>query len=154
LTESVVAGTRLGRDLAWELPAEALDVGDDSAEAGLIDPAHKTAIRTTMSRHAGVLRDATGLAEAATTMASINAGPPSSVPPSQAAYEATNIATVATALLAAAAARSESRGCHRRSDHPEPRPEWVTHLRVGLTSSPDAGPVAVVGGPSPAVVAP
>ena len=154
LTESVVAGTRLGRDLAWELPAEAVDDGDDPAAAGLIDSAHKSAIRTTMSRHVGVLRDATGLAEAATTLAAISAAPPSSAPPSQAAYEATNIATVATALLAAAAARTESRGCHRRRDHLEPRPEWVTHLRVGLAASPDAGPVAVVGGPRPAVVAP
>jgi L-aspartate oxidase len=153
LTESVVAGTRLGRDLAWELPAEAVDDGDDSA-AGLIDAAHKTAIRTTMSRHAGVLRDANGLAEAATILAAISADPLSSAAPSQAAYEATNIATVATALIASAAARTESRGCHRRSDHPEPRPEWVTHLRVGLAASPDAGPVAVVGGPRPTVVAP
>ena len=78
---------------------------------------------------------------------------PDSVPPSQAAYEATNVATVARALLAAATARTESRGCHRRSDHPEPRPEWVTHLHVGLASSADGEPVAVVGGPRPTVVA-
>ena len=153
LTESVVAGTRLGRDLAWELPAEAVDEGHDSA-AGLIDAAHKTEIRTTMSRHAGVLRDANGLAEAATTLAAISADSLSSTAPSQAAYEATNIATVAAALIAAAATRTESRGCHRRRDHPEPRPEWVTHLRVGLAASREAGPVAVVGGPRPTVVAP
>ena len=112
------------------------------ATAGLVDPAHKVDIRTAMSRHAGVLRDAAGLADAATRSTAITR--PARCrrcPPSQAAYEATNVATVARALLAAAAARTESRGCHRRSDHPEPRPEWVTHLHVGLAASPDAGPV-------------
>jgi L-aspartate oxidase len=154
LTESVVAGTRLGRDLAWELPAEAVDVVDGSPPGGLIDPAHKIAIRTAMSRHAGVIRDAAGLGEAVRSLDTIIATvAPGDVQPSQAAYEATNVATVARALLAAAAARTESRGCHRRGDHPEPRPEWVTHLHVGLSSSPDMEPVAVVGGPRPTVVA-
>jgi L-aspartate oxidase len=93
-----------------------------------------------------VLRDASGLDEAAMSLDGIIADP-GMVPPSQPAYEATNVATVARAVLAAAAARTESRGCHRRSDHPEPRPEWVTHLHVGLSSAADTGPVAVVGGP-------
>ena len=44
LTESVVAGTRLGRDLAWELPAEVGDGGGAAARrAALVDPAHKVA---------------------------------------------------------------------------------------------------------------
>jgi L-aspartate oxidase len=56
-------------------------------------------------------------------------------------------------MVAAASARTESRGCHRRTDHPEPRPEWVTHLAIGLPEPGDAtsnqlGPVTVVGGPS------
>ena len=146
LTESVVAGTRLGRNLAWELPTETSDEENAPAPAGLVDPEHKTAIRTLMSRHAGVLRDASGLDEAAVSLDGVIADP-GMVPPSQAAFEATNVATVARAVLAAAAARTESRGCHRRSDHPEPRPEWVTHLQVGLSSAADTGPVAVVGGP-------
>ncbi len=127
---------------------------DGSPPGGLVDPAHKITIRTAMSRHAGVVRDAAGLDEAVTSLDTIIATvAPGDVQPSQAAYEATNVATVARALLAAAAARTESRGCHRRSDHPEPRPEWVTHLHVGLSSSPDMEPVAVVGGPRPTVVA-
>ncbi len=68
LTESVVAGTRLGRDLAWELPAEIAAEDEPSAAAGLVDPELKTTIRTAMSRHAGVLRDAAGLGEAAGTL--------------------------------------------------------------------------------------
>ncbi len=155
LTESVVAGTRLGRDLAWELPAEVGDDVEASAPGGLVDPANRVAIRTTMSRYAGVVRDAGGLDEAVSSLDGIIATvAPDLVTPSQAAYEATNVATVARALLAAAAARTESRGCHRRSDHPEPRPEWVTHLHVALTSSGDIEPMTVVGAPHPAVLAP
>jgi L-aspartate oxidase len=155
LTESVVAGTRLGRDLAWELPpAVAADEVEPLTAAGLVDPVHKTTIRTAMSRHAGVLRDAEGLEEATATLDAVtSAPPPGLVQPTRAAYEATNLATVARAVLAAAAARTESRGCHRRSDHPEPRPEWLVHVRVALASSPDAGPVSVIGGPRPTVVA-
>ena len=155
LTESVVAGTRLGRDLAWELPEEVAAEEQPAVADGLVDAAHKVAIRSAMSRHAGVMRDASGLAAAAAILDGVLATvAPGLVQPSQAAYEATNVATVARALLAAAEARTESRGCHRRVDHPEPRPEWLTHLLVGRSSSPDAGPVAVVGGPRPTVVAP
>jgi L-aspartate oxidase len=155
LTESVVAGTRLGRDLAWELPQEVHLDEHAATPAGLVDPRHRIAVRMEMARHAGVLRVASGLADATATLDGIVAAvKPASVPPSQAAYEATNVTTVARAVLAAAAARTESRGCHRRSDHPEPRPEWVTHLRVGLSSSAETGPIAVVGGPRPTVGSP
>jgi L-aspartate oxidase len=48
-------------------------------------------------------------------------------------------------MVAAAAARTESRGCHRRSDHPSPRPEWLRHLDVTLDA---AGTVNVSDRPS------
>jgi L-aspartate oxidase len=153
LTESVVAGTRLGRDLAWELPEPVTEEEDEATAApsvapSLVDPAHRVVVRTAMSRHAGVLRDAAGLAEAIETLDTIAAKlAPGAVRPSQAAYEATNVLTVARAMLAAAAARTESRGCHRRLDYPESRPEWIAHLLVGLSTAPETGPVAVVGGP-------
>jgi L-aspartate oxidase len=149
LTESVVAGTRLGRDLAWELPAEV--VADDRGgepPCGLVDPSRRVDVRTTMSRHVGVLRDADGLGAAAGALdevaASITAG---AVEPSVAAYEATNMLTVARALVAAAATRTESRGCHRRADHPHPDPAWLVHLLVGLAETPDLGPVRVLSDP-------
>jgi L-aspartate oxidase len=149
LTESVVAGTRLGRDLAWELPAEvAADDGGGEAPCGLVDPPRRVDVRTTMSRHAGVVRDAAGLSAAADALdevaISVGAG---RVEPSLDAYEATNMLTVARALVAAAAARTESRGCHRRADYPEPDPAWLTHLLVGLSTSPELGPVRVLDDP-------
>jgi len=38
--------------------------------------------------------------------------------------ELANLATCAEALLAAATAREESRGCHVREEFAEPSPEW------------------------------
>jgi succinate dehydrogenase/fumarate reductase flavoprotein subunit len=43
-------------------------------------------------------------------------------------------------MVAAASARTESRGCHRRSDHPETLPEWLRHLDVTLDA---AGTISV-----------
>ncbi|MGI9646124.1 MAG: L-aspartate oxidase, partial [Ilumatobacteraceae bacterium] len=60
LTESVVAGTRVGRDLAWELPdrvAVAPDL-DDPLAPPLLDPARLREVRAAMSRHVGVFRSA------------------------------------------------------------------------------------------------
>jgi hypothetical protein len=59
-------------------------------------------------------------------------------------WEATNLLTVAGALTAAAQTRTESRGCHRRTDWTEQRDEWLTHLDVCLDY---AGCIAVAGGP-------
>ncbi len=48
--------------------------------------------------------------------------------PGVAAWEATNLVTVAGALVASARLRAESRGCHWRSDVESRRPEWHGHL--------------------------
>lgn len=153
LTESVVSGTELGRDLAWELPDPVVEVLAREERAGLVDPAERVTIRSAMSRHVGVLRDAASLAAAADALDDVAAATTDAVAPTQAAFEATNLLTVARAMVAAASARTESRGCHRRTDHPEPRPEWAAHLLVGLPTSDEAianqlGPVTVIGGPA------
>ena len=100
-----------------------------------------------MSRHVGVLRDEMSLSSAAGALGSIARNMRSAkrvvvaeidddavprIEPSRRTWEATNILTVATAMVAAASARTESRGCHRRSDHPTSRPEWIRHLEVTL----------------------
>ncbi len=154
LTESVVSGTWVGRDLAWEVPDRvAIDIDvDDPLDNELLEPSRLREVRAVMSRHVGVVRDELSLASAAGALGSIgrsmrsakrafvepddvDGDVPPRVEPSRRTWEATNILTVATAIVAAASARTESRGCHRRSDHPEPRPEWVRHLDVTLDST-------------------
>ena len=123
---------------------------DDPLDHPLLDPARLREVRAVMSRHVGVVRDALSLSSAAGALGAIGHGlaavnrvgesatddsdssTTSPVEPSRRSWEATNILTVATAMVAAASTRTESRGCHRRSDHPTSRPEWVRHLDVAL----------------------
>ena len=122
LTESVVAGTRVGRDLAWELPERVEPAADEAVvpDGRLLDPVRMTEVRAVMSRHVAVLRDAGSLATAAGALGAITRGLADDVVPSRRAWEGTNLLTVAGAVVAAATARTESRGCHRRTDHPAP----------------------------------
>lgn len=129
LTEGVVAGTRVGRALSWMLPEQVIpDIAEDVM--GLPANGSRVVIRTVMSRHVGVVRNAEGLASAHRSLsevartASVDAGP------HRKAFEAANLLTVATAVVAAATARTESRGCHRRSDFPETSREWQRHLII------------------------
>ena len=143
LTEGVVAGTRLGRELAWELPdVVALDVSTPPGPLALVDPADRSGVRVAMSRWVGVLRDPEGLAAAVSALDRTAAAARSDVVASRSAWEATNLLTVASAVVAAASARTESRGCHRRTDFVEPRDVWRTHLDLTL----DAGGVVDVAG--------
>jgi L-aspartate oxidase len=78
-----------------------------------------------MTRGAGVLRSADSLATAAkelTRLGELRARP------RNAAWEASNLLTVAAALVAAADARRETRGCHWREDHPDAVGQWRGHL--------------------------
>lgn len=132
LTEGVVAGTRLGHELAWKLPDKVEGV-DDVDGAGLLDSFHRAALRSAMSKHVGVLRTPEGLGVAADILDTLAANVTADVVPTRMSFEATNMLTIATAVVASASARTESRGCHRRTDFTEPRPEWVRHLTCGFT---------------------
>ena len=134
LTEGVVAGTRVGRDLAWELPEDVAwieEVIDDDLR--LVDPDRRTVIRTAMSKRVGVLRTPEGLDAAARTLDL----PADAAGCGRESWEATNLLTVARAVVTAATARTESRGCHRRTDYPEPRAVWLVHLDVRLDANGD-----------------
>ncbi len=136
LTEGVVSGTRVGRDLAWELPdrvePELPGSVDGSSQYRLVDPARLVEIRTAMSLHTGVLRDADSLVSAHEAITAVLADASTEVIPNRASWEATNLVTVAAAMVAAATMRTESRGCHRRSDHPETLESWRHSLDVTL----------------------
>ena len=108
-----------------------------------------------MSRHAGVLRDAAGLDQAAAVLDEVIAGiGRTATAPSQSAFEATNVVTVARAMLAAAAARTESRGCHRRT-RPSRHVAGVVDPPPSspCRSPPATDPVSVTGGPLAPVTA-
>jgi nicotinate-nucleotide pyrophosphorylase (carboxylating) len=143
LTEGIVAGTRVGRELAYRLPDPVEPEPLAAVDRHLVAGESRWEIRAAMSRHVGVRRSDSSLAEARSVLDRITAE--SVTPPTRAAWEATNILTVASAVVAAAAARTESRGCHRRLDFAEPRDVWRTHLDVRLDHN---GIVAVIGAPA------
>jgi L-aspartate oxidase len=81
----------------------------------------RESLQAAMTRSAGVVRSAASLDEARAALRQPTA-------PGPAGIECRNLATVAAALVVAAAARLESRGSHWRADHPDPDPD----LRVRL----------------------
>ena len=127
LTEGVVAGTRVGRALSWALP-ERVEPIDEDTDGELIDSYHRKALRTAMSRYVGVLRTPDGLANAAAILRTLAGNAASDVVPTRKAFEATNMLTIAMAVVQSAQTRTESRGCHRRTDFEEPADSWQHHL--------------------------
>ncbi len=127
LTEGVVAGTRVGRALSWELPDKVVSVDDDN-DGSLIDSYHRAALRSAMSRYVGVVRTPEGLASAARILNTLAENASPDVVPTRKAFEATNMLTIALAVVEAARTREESRGCHRRSDFVVPSDQWQRHL--------------------------
>ena len=127
LTEGVVAGTRVGRALSWSLP-EIVEPQEVEADGALIDSYHRAALRIAMSKYVGVLRTPDGLEAASAILRTLADNASAAVVPTRKAFEATNMLTIATAVVAAAKARTESRGCHRRTDFAEPLETWERHL--------------------------
>jgi L-aspartate oxidase len=127
LTEGVVAGTRVGRALSWSLPPIATPDEVDSPGA-LIDSYHRTALRSAMSKYVGVLRTPEGLDSALRILNTLSSNMSATVVPTRKAFEATNMLTIAVAVVEAAKMRTESRGCHRRTDFDAPSDSWNHHL--------------------------
>jgi L-aspartate oxidase len=84
-----------------------------------------------MTRGSGVLRSRLSLVDTAAALADLAE---QRATPHMAAWEATNLVTVASALVAAATRREETRGCHWREDFPEADDAWLGHLVAGLDS--------------------
>ena len=83
-----------------------------------VDPRQRDAIEARMSSDVGVVRDADGLALAAKSLRALQEGARGPVEHSVAAYEVANLTDVASAIVAGANARLESRGSHARADFP------------------------------------
>lgn len=85
----------------------------------------RTTVQRAMSTLAGVVRDDAGLAAAAVVVSDVGsavAGAAAAGPLPAEAHEVANLVDVGLALIAAAAARTESRGAHTRRDHPATDP--------------------------------
>ncbi len=123
LLEGLVFTRRIADDItAAQRPGDPVI---DGAPGWVLDQSVRPALQLAMTRGAGVLRSAESLAQ---TGAVLDAAGVTRSVPSTATWEATNLVTVAAALLAAAWRREETRGSHWREDFPEPRPQWLGHL--------------------------
>jgi len=86
----------------------------------------RTALQAAMSRDASVMRDATGLArltEMLTDTGEVD-------PKTRRGLEDAALTVTAQAVVAAASARTESRGCHHRSDFAGSDPARACSSRV------------------------
>jgi len=126
LLEGLVFARRIATHVTRTFPDGAPgDPVPDRTVTENVDPGVRAALQRAMTGGAGVLRSAESLAGTATELRELAA---TGSPPRTGSWEATNLLTVASALVAAAAAREETRGCHWREDFPDPRPEWQRHL--------------------------
>jgi len=130
LLEGLVVGRALAALLLADLPPRRRPEGPPVAGGPLTDPGTRADLAARAARDAGVLRDPAALGALLADLA-----PPCgarTATPGLAAWEATNLRTVTTALVAAALTRAESRGCHRRTDVDGPRPQWLAHVDTTL----------------------
>ncbi|BEL10999.1 L-aspartate oxidase [Actinoplanes sichuanensis] len=127
LLEGLVFARRIADDIARELPEQAEPArAAASGPAWVVDPTIRAELQRAMTRGAGVLRSADSLDTAAKELARLAEQRST---PNNAAWEVTNLLTVAATLVAAARSRRETRGCHWREDHPNAADEWRGHLR-------------------------
>jgi L-aspartate oxidase len=127
LLEGLVFARRIAMDLQHKQPIRRRPA-QDHREPGLIDRSVVPAMQQAMSRDAGGLRDAAGLDRCARELLRLGAqlGAESGLE----SWEATNLMTVATAIVASARLREESRGAHWRDDFEGRREAWHGHLIV------------------------
>jgi len=116
-----------GSAVGVEFPAPAGPAGGVDVAAG-VDPGVRGALGTAMFAGAGLERSAASLASVADDLDGLATRPGDG---SVAALEAANLLTVARALVCAASARTESRGTHARSDHPDADPAQRRRLVCG-----------------------
>ncbi|MFC7243598.1 L-aspartate oxidase [Catellatospora aurea] len=148
LLEGLVFARRIAADITRDLPAQTDPVlapaGPDLPAGGLAwtpeglvpasEPpvdlaARRRELQRAMTRGAGVLRSAQTLAETTRVLREVGTPP---LPGRTAGWEFANLLTVASALVASASLRAETRGCHWREDHAEADEGWRGHLFPGF----------------------
>ncbi|HKS52827.1 MAG TPA: L-aspartate oxidase [Pseudonocardiaceae bacterium] len=143
LLEGLVLGTRSAEAVAADLGTLPRP-GPPSPPCSLRRIAERDAVQRSMSAHAGIGRDAAGLATASAVV------DVTTQRPLRTARDAEDAALTLTAaaVLAAATERTESRGCHLRTDHPRTAARWRRSIAVVVddTGTPVPADLALVGG--------
>jgi L-aspartate oxidase len=129
LLEGLVFARRIAVDVAADLPPQADPAPGGDADGFVVDAAIRAPLQRAMTSGAGVLRSAGSLAEGARSL--VELGGTRSRPRTD-SWEASNLLTVASALLAAATSRQETRGCHWREDFPTASDNWRGHLMAAV----------------------
>jgi L-aspartate oxidase len=132
LLEGLVFAGRIGEDLGRGLPTPGAPIAQPP-EGVLLDPSTRLELQLAMTRGAGVLRSADSLASTAKALLSLEDRP--STYPCPDAWEATGLHAVASALVAAAVLREETRGAHWREDFPVADSSWRGHLVTTLAGT-------------------
>jgi L-aspartate oxidase len=125
LLEGLVFARRIADDISRDLPPQSDPAPAAGVPSWVASPAVRGELQQAMTRGAGVLRSADSLARTAKELSRLGEQRTTA---HNAAWEATNLLTVASALVASAYARRETRGCHWREDHPTAADEWRGHL--------------------------
>lgn len=127
LLEGLVFSRRIAEDIVRDLPAQRDPVlpPGEAARAGEENMGARGELQQAMTRGAGVLRGEQTLADTAGVLTKLAQGPQS--------WELSNLLTVAGALVGAASARRETRGCHWREDFPEALAAGRGHFLAVLT---------------------
>ncbi|GII95668.1 L-aspartate oxidase [Sinosporangium siamense] len=131
LLEGLVFAERIAADLAAvrHEPGEPVPAG---VAPSLVDPRTRARVQAHMSRGAGMVRSRQSLAEVHTALAGAR-WTPVKVEPHTESWEASNLLTVASVLVAAAGVREESRGSHWRDDFRErDDARWRGHIDISL----------------------
>jgi L-aspartate oxidase len=137
LLEGLVYGARAAEDIArildddgpHRLEVPPIDAGDTHDGHEPLDLADiRDSLRALMWRSVGITRDAAKLAEAAEQVDFWCRYALGQVFHDPAGWTMQNMLTVARLMIAAAAAREESRGVHTRRDFPQTEPAWAQHI--------------------------
>lgn len=148
------AGPAAGRPALGPVAIDLDTVTTGSVTAGIsAGPFSRPALHQLMWRHAGLVRNASGLTEARATLAEWalqSAERPEEID-TVSAVEDRNLLLLARAVVAAALQRTESLGAHARDDHPaidvaEARPISVRLATTPTSAAPNPSPIALLNG--------
>ena len=129
LLEGLVFGRRIAADLQSGLAVQR-EPALEARPTHLYEAGVRAGVQRAMTLGAGVLRSAATLETCAKELAALRTQETADAHTET--WEATNLLTVATALVAAASAREETRGSHWREDFPD-RDDAAWRSHVDLT---------------------